>query len=128
MNQFVDTFKVMKNDKQYFGVPEVVRTKVDDAIFFNESKTECLLIVLKRNIYNLIFGNARIIRGTLHGEKWVFKPSIEYFFEKSYYSLYLENNFENISKLARYDVLTDGKIKKAGCEIDEDYWFKDLKR
>jgi len=128
MNQFVDTFKLMKNDKRYFGVPEVVTNKIDEAIFFKENKTECLLIVLKRNIYDLIFGNARIVRGTLQGEKWVFKPSIEYFFEKSYFNLYPENSFENISKLARYDVLTDGEVKKNGCEIDENYWFAHLKQ
>ena len=88
MNQFVDTFKIMKNDKRYFGAPPGFDNKVDEAIFFNKNKTECLLIVLQRNIYDLVFGNARMISGALQGEKWVFEPSMEYFFEKSYYKLF----------------------------------------
>lgn len=128
MSQFVDTFKIMKNDKRYFGVPEVVNNKIDEAIFFNRNKTECLLIVLQKNIYDLVFGNARIVSGTLQEGKWIFKPSMEYIFEKSYYKLYPENSFENISKLARYNVLTDGEVQKEGCEIDEHYWFVHLKK
>ena len=128
MLQFEDTFKIMKNDKRYFGAPPGFDNKIDEAIFFNKSKTECLLIVLQRNIYDLVFAQARMIRGTFQGKKWVFKPSMEYIFEKGYYKLYPENSFENISKLARYNVLTDGEVKKKGCEIDEDYWFVHLKQ
>ena len=128
MLQFVDTFKVLKNDKRYFGVPEVFNNEIDKAIFFNKNKTECLLIVLQRNVYDLVFGTARVVRGSIQGKKWIFKPSLEYIFEKSYYKLYPENSFDNISKLARYNVLTDGEVKKEGCEIDEYYWFTELKR
>ena len=128
MSQFADTFKIMKSDKRYFGAPPGFDNKIDEAIFFNKNKTECLLIVLQKSIYDLVFGQARMIRGTLQGKKWVFKPSTEYIFEKSYYKFYPENSFESISKLARYNVLTDGKVKKGGCEIDEHYWFVHLKQ
>lgn len=128
MSQFVDTFKVMKADKRYFGVPEFVNNELDEAIFFNKDKTECLLIVLQINNYGLVFGNARIIRGALHDGKWLFKPSIDYTYDKDYFTRYPENSFKNISGLARYSVLTDGEVKKAGCEIDENYWFTELKK
>jgi len=128
MSQFVDTFKIMKSDKRYFGASPGFDNKVDEAIFFNKNKTECLLVVLQKSIYDLVFGQARMIRGVLQGKKWVFKTSTEYIFEKSYYKFYPENSFESISKLARYNVLTDGKVKKGGCEIDEHYWFVHLKQ
>lgn len=128
MTQFIDTFKTMVNDKRYFGVPEVISNKVDDAVFFNANETECLLIVLQKNSYGLVFGNARIIRGTLVNGKWLFKPSIDYAYSKDYFNRYSENSFENISPLARYSVLTDGDVKKEGCEIDEHYWFVHLKQ
>jgi len=87
-----------------------------------------LLIVLQKTSYDLVFGSARLVRGTLQGKKWVFELSIVYNFGKSYYKLYPENSFENLSKLARYAVLTDGEVRKRGCEIDEDYWFIELKQ
>jgi hypothetical protein len=128
MTQFSDTFKVMTGDKRYFGFPEAYRNKIDEAIFFNENKTECLLIVLQNNDYGLVFGSARIVRGTLYNRKWVFKVSIEYVYSKDYFNGYPENSFENISSLARYSVLTDGEVKKRGCDIDEDFWFLELKK
>lgn len=128
MIQFADTFKVMKNDKRYFGVPEVVNNKIDEAVFFNENRTECLLIVLQRDIYDLVFATARIIRGIFQDGKWIFKPSMSYSYSKDFIRLYPENSFGNISKLARYSVLTDGDVKKKGCEIDEHYWFVHLKQ
>jgi len=127
MSQFVDTFQVMKNDTPYFGIPEVEK-KVDEAIFFNKTKTECLLLVLKKNNFNLVFGKARVIRGELRGNQWFFKVSTEYVYSNSYYGLYNENNFENISTLARYSILIEGDARKKGCEIDENYWFVLMKK
>jgi hypothetical protein len=123
MSQFVDTFKIMKNDKRYFGVPEVVSNKIDEAIFFNKNKTECLLIALQRSSSDFMFATARIIQGTLQGEKWVFEASMTFSYSKDFINLYPENSFENISKLARYSVLKAGNTKKGGCEIDDNYWF-----
>jgi len=122
MSRFVDTFRVMKNDTPYFGIPEVEK-KIDEAIFFNKKKTKCLLLVLKKNNFNLVFGMARVIRGELKGNQWFFKVSTEYVYSNSYYGLYDKNNFENISTLARYSILIEGDARKKGCEIDENYWF-----
>lgn len=126
MARFTDTFNVMKNEKQYFGTPAVEK-KIDEAIFFNKAKTECLLIVLKRNNYNLVFGKARIVRGQIKQNTWVFEPSMEYTYSDSYFKAYSDNNFENLSQLARYSVLTAGHIQKDGCELDEEYWFVHMK-
>ena len=53
---------------------------------------------------------------------------MEYVFSNSYYGLYDENNFENISKLARYNILIAGDAKKNGCDIDENWWFVEMKK
>jgi hypothetical protein len=126
ISQFQDTFKVMRLDNQYFGKAEFTNLKVDDAVFFNKSNTGCLLIVLKTNNYGLVFGSARIVRGTLRDGKWRFKPSLEYSYDKSYFSIYKNNGFENVSQLAIGSVLTEGEVKNKGCEIDENYWFVQL--
>lgn len=122
--QFKDTFEILRKQKTFFGLPEYVTNKIDDAVFFNKDSTECILIVLKRMSDTLLFGAARIVSGISNKKgKWNFEPSMEFSFEKNYFELYKENSFENISKLARYSVLTEGNPKKLGCEIDNRYWF-----
>ena len=125
MTQFNDTFKVMRNNKMDFGVPEIVSNKIDSAIFLSKKMTKCLLIVLQKDSLDFVFGTARIIKGILQHNKWTFSTNMEYSYSKSYYNLYTENSFENISKLARYSVLTTGVFQEKGCEFDEKYWFKD---
>ena len=128
MSQFEDTFKIMKRDKRNFGASEVVSTKIDEAIFFNQNRTECLVIVLEKNDYGLVFGNAQIMQGRYNNNKWYFEPSIDYTYSKDYFEKYHENSFTNISKLARLSVLTDGEVEKDGCAIDDNYWFVELNR
>jgi hypothetical protein len=128
MSAFRDTFSILKTKKEYFGVPQVVTNEIDDAAFFKNDSSECMLVVLQKSIYpELAFGNARMVRGFHKENKWYFKVSMEYYFEKDYFELFKENSFEAISKLARYNVLTDGDIKRKGCEIDDEYWFIHLK-
>ena len=126
-SQFADTFLVLKKDKRYFGVP-FVENKIDEAIFFNKDSSECILIVLQRNEDKLVFGSARMIRGqSINETTWKFAPSMHYSFAKDYFQLYKGNTFENISQLARYSVLTEGNVKRNGCDIDEYYWFVHMK-
>lgn len=128
MSAFRDTFPILKTKKEFFGVPEVVTNQIDDAVFFKRDSTECMLVVLqKSNLPELIFGQARMIRGSYKKNRWQFDVSMDFYFEKDYFELFKENTFENISKLARYNVLTDGNIKRKGCEIDDEYWFVHLK-
>jgi hypothetical protein len=128
LSAFRDTFEVLKAKKEYFGVPEVVSNQIDEAVFFKKDSSECMLLVLQKSIYpELSFGTARTIRGSWKEKKWHFKVSKEFLFSKNYFELYKENSFENIAKLARFNVLTDGEIKKRGCEIDDEYWFIHLK-
>jgi hypothetical protein len=128
MSAFRDTFEILKAKKENFGAPEVVTNQIDDALFFKKDSSECILVVLiKTNYPELGFGSARTVRGLLKEKKWEFDISMDYIFSKSYFKLFKEASFENISKLARYNVLTDGDIKKRGSEIDDEYWFIHLK-
>ena len=127
MIAFNDTFPILKTKKEYFGVPERVTNQIDEALFLKKDGSECMLIVLQKSTPDLIFGAARMVRGFLKNNKWHFDVSMDYYFEKDYFQLFKENNFENISKLARYSVLTDGNTKKGNCEIDDYYWFVHLK-
>ncbi len=128
MTAFNDTFQILKTKKEYFGVPDVVSNKIDEAIFFKKDSSECMLIVIKKINTDWVFGAARMIRGINKGSKWIFEVSMEFSFGKGYFELYKENSFENLSKIARYSVLTDGDNKRRGCEIDDYYWFTELKK
>ncbi|MBL7741349.1 MAG: hypothetical protein JNK14_19145 [Chitinophagaceae bacterium] len=129
MTAFNDTFPILKTVKKNFGAPEIVTTKVDEALFFKKDSSECMLIVLRKlQAYDFIFGSARMVRCIKQNKNWKFEISMTFDFDKDYFKLYKENNFENISKLARYSALTEGDIKSEGCEIDDDYWFVYLKK
>ena len=129
MTAFNDTFPILKANKKYFGVPEKVNNQVDEASFFKKDSSECMLIILQKlEPHDIIFGSARMVRGIRQDKKWKFEVSMTFNFEKDYFTFYKENNFGNISKLARYSVLTEGDINKEGCEIDDDYWFVYLKK
>jgi hypothetical protein len=127
ISAFRDTFTILKTKKEYFGVPEVVTNQIDDAIFFKKDRSECMLVVLQKSKPDLVFARARTVRGFLKDNKWQFDVSMDFYFDKDYFKLFKENSFENISKLARYSILTDGKVKKNGCEIDDYFWFEHLK-
>jgi hypothetical protein len=126
--QFADTFTVFRNDAQYFGKPGITEVKIDDAVFFDRTKSKCLVVVPIKNNAGLMFGGARIVYGILEQNKWIFRAYEEYSFSNDYFQKYKTNSFENISSLARGAVLTDGNVKEEGCEIDENFWFKELKR
>jgi hypothetical protein len=123
-SSFADTFSMIQNQRERQPLFE---KKIDEAIFFKKDSTECLLIVLQRHDdKNLSFGTARIYRGELFESVWKFKKSMWFSFEEGYFEKYAENSFENISKLARYAVLTNGNFKISGCELDDHYWFEYL--
>jgi hypothetical protein len=71
-----------------------------------------------------LFGSTRSYEGKLIDNKWQFKKSFWYTFDNGYFEKYPENSFENISKVARYAVLSAGNVSFSGCEIDEVYWFE----
>ncbi len=108
---------------------ERVITQIDDALFLKADRSECMLIVLTKLVpADFVFGSARMVRGFKQNSKWTFKVSMQFSFDKDYFNLYHDNNFQNLSKLARYSVLTEGDIKRTGCEVDDDYWFVHLKK
>lgn len=129
MTQFIDTFPKMLTEKEVFGLPDRVENRIDSSIFFNKNRDKCLLIVLRKTKaqVDLIFGNAQIIRGEMKSHRWFFDPIINFGFSESYFSLYPKNDFENLSKAARFSVITEGRIDRKGCQIDEYFWFVDFK-
>lgn len=125
VQSFEDTFKVWRSNVSLFGVKEYRVYQLDEALFLSKDKQQCVLVLLSRTDKDsLIFGSARIINGVQNGDRWVFKANQEYNFDKGYYNKYSNNSFENLSELGRYCVLMAGNPPKAGCEIDESYWFK----
>jgi hypothetical protein len=126
-SQFKDTFPSLVSQKELFGVPESVGNRADDAIFFYNDSSKCILLVLQKpSDKQYVFGNARVIYGNKLIDHWIFKVGFQFYFEKDYFKTFKDNNFENISKIARYSVMIAGKPKKTGCEIDADFWFSKM--
>lgn len=128
MVSFNDTFEVMRTDIKVFGLPSTHSSHIDESIFFNSDRKKCLLLVLEKPNDNYLFGTTRVVRGKLLNGKWVFSPSVQYYFDSDYFNAYQTNAFDSISILARYNVLTDGDPPAKGCEIDEEYWFDHLEK
>jgi len=63
ISQFVDTFGVFEDSNRIFGRPDVVANKIDESVFFNSKKDECLLLVLQKFTNKILFGQVRLIRG-----------------------------------------------------------------
>lgn len=126
--QLRDTFDILKGKKEYFGVPDYVENRLDKAFFLKKDSSEAVFIVLQRMADTLyMFGSARIMYGIRENASWKFSVGITFNFEKDYFDLFKTNSFENISLLARYAVLSSGNIRLKGCEIDEHYWFVEMK-
>jgi hypothetical protein len=108
---------------------KVAESRIDEAVFFNSEERECVLLVLKRfnNTRELGFGSCRVYRASLVGEKWIFEKSMSMNFDRDFFEKYSSNSFDNISELARASILTSGNIRLDGCDIDEHYWFVEMK-
>ena len=127
LRQFRDTFKILKNQMEYFGAPQLSQNKIDESVFFNSKKDECVLIVLIRHDSRMTFGSARIVQGKLQdGGVWTFGISMLFSFDRHYFSKCENNEFSSISVLARQAVLTAGNPVEEGCEIDEYFWFVEM--
>lgn len=124
ITSFKDTAKIFVSDKRYFGIPSYVDNRLDEFVFFNRDKNKCLLLMLQRMKDTLSFGACRIINGLKRSHRiWVFEVGRDISFDRSYFEIYMENSFTNISMLARYSVWVQGKRKAGNCEIDDQYWF-----
>jgi len=123
-NQFLDTFEVLRRDKENFGVAEYVETRVDSAVFFNNDSTMCMLLVLKKlRDSSYSSEGAVVIYGTLVGSGWRFEVGSSLSFDPDYLESYERKNFEAISKVSRYTIMATGQVKRDGCEIDKNFWF-----
>jgi hypothetical protein len=121
---FIDTFSIIEKKRTF---KPILEEKIDEAVFFKNDTTECLLIVLQRHPETtLSFGSARIYSGRFFQTGWKFSESIWISFD-GYHEKYSDNSFENISQVARYSVLTNGDVDVSGCDIDEYFWFEYMK-
>lgn len=121
---------------QYFKVNKPT-WKVDDAVFFNRSKTKCLLLILIQD------GDpqsnedyVKIIGAEKNNEKWqyyyVSYACTIYFRETNNYQV---RSFEDLSADMVCDLVNDGYVKCGiGCRINYEYidgsdlWFADWMR
>lgn len=124
LTSFDDTIKIVQSTSK-----TLLQEKADEAIFFKNDSTECLALVLQRsNNRTGVFGSVRVWRGQLIDGQWTWSKSMVFIFENDYYKRYPANTFDNISRIARYSVLTSGEAKIDGCDLDDYYWFTYLKK
>ena len=121
--QFVDSFVLMMANNRILQFSD---NKIDKALFINSDSNKCVLLILQKSPGdNNYFGLGRAVSGYFDNNgKWHFELDREYMFGSDWYDLYKENTFENISKLARYYILSAGTHHNNGCEIDERFWFE----
>jgi hypothetical protein len=120
---FSDTFKIVQSTSK-----TLLQEKADGGIFFKKDSLECLALVLARDDDKYdVFGSARVWRGQFINKQWKWSKSMRFSFSNGYFKKYHDNTFDNISKVARYCVLTSGKTNFGGCDLDEYYWFTYLK-
>jgi hypothetical protein len=124
LKQLNDSFPMLQKDR-VFTNPTILENKVDDAVFFNADRSKGLLLVLQKPSSPDFFAKIRVIKAERDGSQWKFSIDRQYSFGKEYFSTYPQNTFDNISKLGRHAVLTDGNPKSENCDIDENYWFAD---
>jgi hypothetical protein len=123
---FTDTLKIVQLTNK-----SLLEEKADEGIFFKKDSLECLVLVLSRDNNNNnnkgVFGSVRVWDGQLISGKWKWSKSMTFSFSNDYFEKYESNTFDNISKLARYSVLTSGEAKLSECDLDDYYWFTYLK-
>ena len=120
LTSFKDTLKIVQAASK-----SLLEEKADDGVFFKKDSLECLTFVLARGKRE--FGSVRVWRGQLTNGQWKWSKSMSVGFSESYFEKYENNTFDNISKLARYSILTSGDATLGGCDLDEYYWFTYLK-
>jgi hypothetical protein len=120
---FADTLRIVQSTSK-----TLLEERADEAIFFKKDSLECLTLVLERSgNRNGVFGSARVWRGQLINGQWEWSKSMWFTFANDYFKKYKDNTFDNISKVARYSVLTNGEPLLNGCDLDDHYWFTYLK-
>ena len=120
---FSDTLEIIQASSK-----TLLQEKADEAIFIKKDSLECLTLVLQRNNdSNGVFGSTRVWRGQLIKGQWKWSKSMWFTFDNDYFRKYEKNTFDNISKIARYAVLTNGEANLNGCDLDEYYWFTYMK-
>jgi hypothetical protein len=106
-----------------------MEVKIDDVMFLKADSTECLLFLLLRDreTTEYSFGSARTFYGKKNGNTWSFAPGMTFSFDPDYLEMYADNGFSNISELGVHSVLTSGNPPILGCNLDDHFWFVELR-
>jgi hypothetical protein len=120
-SQFLDSFEVLRKNEKILQFRDY---EIDQAVFFNKARNKCILLILQRTTGKDIFGFGRAVMVVKNDKGWRFSLSKEYIIEGDYFEIFNNNSFDNISKVARYCIMIDGKVEIQACEIDEYYWFE----
>ena len=106
---------------------------IDDAVFFNQDKSKCLLLILQQTSDTLYLDQILFMHGSYINGQWKFTidrlpavPKIIYTVHKSGSRVHpVRNSFQVLSEKGRLFVLTAGTVSNYGCTIDNKYWFGD---
>ena len=109
----------------------IISSRLDSAIFFNNKKDKCLLLLLQQTAKDLKLDQVKIIQGTLKSGIWHFSydrlpqvPEVTYTLNKKIKnSVNLTNSFTTLSNESRIFVLNAGTVDVKQCNIDQKYWF-----
>jgi hypothetical protein len=109
----------------------IVSSKIDSAIFFNEKKDKCLLLLLQKTDSEQRVDQVRIVQGTLKNSIWEFSydrlpevPEEIVTVDKQIKNkLNLNRPFNFLSLSGREFILTAGTTFDNDCKIDMKYWF-----
>jgi hypothetical protein len=130
--QDLPLLKDINNRSFFYDSAYIDSALLDSAIFFNDKKDKCLLLVLQKTSQELNLDQIQIIQGTLYEREWKFSldrlpevPHITFTSNKEVSQASHNNSFNLLSDKGRRFILSAGTTDIIGCKIDNKYWFND---
>jgi hypothetical protein len=122
--------KWINSDITSTGIPPLrtfIKWKLDDAIFFNEDKNRCIILILERDTTPYAKLDAvKLLLADYNLNHWNFYfqslPALFYQRNESKANGY---NFDELSALVRKDILKE-YYKRNSCKIDSDFFDYDI--
>lgn len=132
-NQAKQYFAENKNSNKAFINADNRERLIDDYVFLSRDNQHCLMMLLIKGKEEYNSSTVRIIKGIYSDNKWNFKPGMTFIYDnvdikplfpEKYKSGARHYDFEMLAERAKISIVnTRNKIN--GCNMDEDYWFKD---
>ena len=106
---------------------------IEEAMFFSPDSSKCVVPVLLQTTGTEDFDQILYLQGTRKETGWTFatnrKPRVARVLslvkKKMVEGQWVNHSFADLSQLARRKVLDFGIIKRRGCVIDPEFWFKE---